>query len=112
MSLARRAADRAERERERPPHLGRKKWVPTDVQVLPTDEISGSLLKLRPYAAVSRDRFASLQKRGRIEVRTPAAKKKRAIRLYEPEGRSDRLAEAQEALDKAKRANEVAAARR
>jgi len=112
LSLARRAADRAERERERPPHLGRKKWVPTDVQVLPTDEISGSLLKLRPYAAVSRDRFASLQKRGRIEVRTPAAKKKRAIRLYEPEGRSDRLAEAQEALDKAKRANEVAAARR
>ena len=59
---------------------------------------------------VSRDRFVSLQKRGRIEVRTPAAKKKRAIKLYEPEGRSDRLAEAQEALDRARRANEAAAA--
>jgi nucleolar protein 53 len=110
LSLARRAADRAERERERPPHLGRKRWAPADVQVLPTDEITGSLLRLRPYTAVSRDRFASLQKRGRIEVRTPAAKKKRAIKLYEPEGRSDRLVEAQEALDKVKRANEVAAA--
>lgn len=110
LALERRAADRAERERERPPHLGRKKWAPTDVQVLPTDEITGSLLKLRPCAAVSRDRFASLQKRGRIEVRTPAAKKKRAIKLYEPEGRSDRLAEAQEALDRARRANAEAAA--
>lgn len=109
LRLARRAADRAERERERPPHLGRKKWTPADVQVLPSDEITGSLLKLRPYAAVSRDRFTSLQKRGRIEVRTPAAKKKRALKLYEPEGRSDRIAEAQEALDKA--ANKVAAGR-
>ena len=112
LALARRAADRAERERERPPHLGRKKWAPTDVQVLPTDEITGSLLKLRPCAAVSRDRFASLQKRGRIEVRTPAPKKtKRAIKLYEPEGRSDRLVEAQEALDRERRANKEAAAR-
>lgn len=113
LSLARRAADRAEREKERPPHLGRKRWVPADVQVLSSDEISGSLMKLRPCAAVSRDRFASLQKRGRIEVRTPAAKKtRRAIKLYEPEGRSDRLAEAQASLDKEKRANEVAAAAR
>lgn len=113
LSLARLAADRAEREKERPPHLGRKRWVPADVQVLSSDEISGSLMKLRPCAAVSRDRFASLQKRGRIEVRTPAAKKtRRAIKLYEPEGRSDRLAEAQASLDKEKRANEVAAAAR
>lgn len=104
-SLARRAADREERAKERPPHLGRKKWTQPDIQVLPTDELKGSLLRLRPCAAVARDRFSSLQKRGVIEVRTPAAKKNRAVKLYEPEGRTDRLVASQEALDEVKRAN-------
>lgn len=39
------------------------------LQVLTTSEVSGSLRRLRPTAALAKDRFKSLQKRGAIEPR-------------------------------------------
>ena len=44
------------------------------VQVLLSDELSGSLRKLKASATLIRDRYKSLQKRGVIEVRGKARK--------------------------------------
>ncbi|KAK9828774.1 hypothetical protein WJX72_002013 [[Myrmecia] bisecta] len=66
--LARRAVVKAERMASEPPRLGKQRFNAEPVQVLLSDEISGSLRKLKPAAALARDRFKSLQKRGNAVV--------------------------------------------
>ncbi|VVB02895.1 unnamed protein product [Arabis nemorensis] len=48
----------------RPPRLGKHKYEAPPVQVLLTEEITGSLRKLKACCTLARDRFKSLEKRG------------------------------------------------
>ena len=51
------------------------------VQVLLSEEVTGSLRKLRPTTTLTRDRFKSLQKRGIIEPRVAVKGKKKPRRV-------------------------------
>ncbi|XP_006296202.2 ribosome biogenesis protein NOP53 [Capsella rubella] len=48
----------------RPPRLGKYKFEAPPVQVLLTEEMTGSLRKLKACCTLARDRFKSLEKRG------------------------------------------------
>ncbi|KAL1217876.1 Ribosome biogenesis protein NOP53 [Cardamine amara subsp. amara] len=48
----------------RPPRLGKHKFEAPPVQVLLTEEMTGSLRKLKACCTLARDRFKSLEKRG------------------------------------------------
>lgn len=70
----RRFVARQERLRVRPPRLGKHKFEPAPVQVLLSEEISGSLRKLKGCSTLARDRFKSFEKRGLL---VPTAKSSR-----------------------------------
>ncbi|KAL8192865.1 hypothetical protein R6Q57_027313 [Mikania cordata] len=55
-----------ERLKSCPPRLGRHKFEPAPVQVLLSEEITGSLRKLKACCTLARDRYKSLEKRGII----------------------------------------------
>lgn len=61
------------------------------VQVLLTEEVTGSLRKLPATATLTRDRFKSLQKRGIIEPRAAVRNKRPGRRVSYTHGdRADR----------------------
>ncbi|KAK3137523.1 hypothetical protein QOZ80_5BG0453430 [Eleusine coracana subsp. coracana] len=60
----RRTVTKEERLKSAPPRLGRHKFVPAPVQVLLTEEISGSLRQLKGCCNLARDRYKSIEKRG------------------------------------------------
>ncbi|KAL4576091.1 hypothetical protein LXL04_012179 [Taraxacum kok-saghyz] len=60
-----------ERLKSCPPRLGRHKFEPAPVQVLLSEDITGSLRKLKACCTLARDRYKSLEKRGII---VPTAK--------------------------------------
>nr|AAU90201.1 unknown protein [Oryza sativa Japonica Group] len=60
----RRTVAKQERLKSAPPRLGRHKFEPAPVQVLLTEEISGSLRKLKGCCNLARDRYKSIEKRG------------------------------------------------
>ncbi|KAG0516914.1 hypothetical protein BDA96_09G043200 [Sorghum bicolor] len=60
----RRTVVKEERRKLGPPRLGRHKFEPAPVQVLLTEEISGSLRKLKGCCNLARDRYKSIEKRG------------------------------------------------
>ncbi|RCV15472.1 hypothetical protein SEVIR_3G059600v4 [Setaria viridis] len=60
----RRTVIKEERLKSGPPRLGRHKFEPAPVQVLLTEEISGSLRKLKGCSNLTRDRYKSIEKRG------------------------------------------------
>ncbi|KAF5179013.1 Ribosome biogenesis protein nop53 [Thalictrum thalictroides] len=70
----RRAVAKEERRKLGPPRLGRNKFEPAPSQVLLSEEITGSLRKLKGCCTLTRDRFKSLEKRGLI---VPGTKRKR-----------------------------------
>ncbi|XP_073008697.1 ribosome biogenesis protein NOP53 [Typha latifolia] len=70
----RRVIARQERLKSAPPRLGKHKFEPAPVQVLLTEEISGSLRKLKGCCTLARDRFKSFEKRGLL---VPRAKNSR-----------------------------------
>ncbi|KAG6599955.1 Ribosome biogenesis protein NOP53, partial [Cucurbita argyrosperma subsp. sororia] len=72
--LIRRTIAKQERLKSCPPRLGRHKFEPAPVQVLLSEEITGSLRKLKGCCTLVKDRFKSLEKRGII---APTAKKSR-----------------------------------
>lgn len=61
-------ADLEAKEAIEPPKLGKHKFSPLPLQVLATDDITGSLRQLRTTPVVVKDRFNSFQKRGLIQV--------------------------------------------
>ncbi|KAM7504522.1 hypothetical protein LguiB_003426 [Lonicera macranthoides] len=67
----RRTVAKQERLKSRPPRFGRHKFEPAPAQVLLSEEITGSLRKLKGCCTLARDRFKSLEKRGLI---VPTAK--------------------------------------
>ena len=64
------------------------------VQVLLSEEVSGSLRKLRPTATLTRDRFKSLQRQGIIEPRVAAKGRKQPKRVSYTQGERAYNAEA------------------
>jgi nucleolar protein 53 len=67
----RRNISKQERLKIRPPRFGRHKFQAAPAQVLLSEEITGSLRKLKGCCTLARDRFKSLEKRGLI---VPTAK--------------------------------------
>lgn len=67
----RRMTAKEERLKSCPPRLGKRKFEPAPVQVLLTEEITGSLRKLKACCTLARDRYKSLEKRGLV---VPSAK--------------------------------------
>eukprot|EP00892_Ulva_mutabilis_P004874 jgi/Ulvmu1/2759/UM014_0217.1 len=65
---ARLKADVEDRHAREPPKLGRLKFTPQPMQVLATDDVTGSLRTLKTVPLIAKDRFKSLQKRGLIHV--------------------------------------------
>ncbi|KAJ9539881.1 hypothetical protein OSB04_026387 [Centaurea solstitialis] len=62
----RRVIAKQEKLKSHPPRLGRHKFEPAPVQVLLSEEITGSLRKLKACCTLARDRYKSLEKRGII----------------------------------------------
>ncbi|XP_047330562.1 ribosome biogenesis protein NOP53 [Impatiens glandulifera] len=62
----RRNVAKQERLKSRPARLGRHKFDPAPLQVLLSEEISGSLRKLKACCTLAKDRYKSLEKRGLI----------------------------------------------
>ncbi|KAG2290577.1 hypothetical protein Bca4012_034930 [Brassica carinata] len=62
--LIRRKVAKEEVLKIRPPRLGKHKFEAPPVQVLLTEEMTGSLRKLKACCTLARDRFKSLEKRG------------------------------------------------
>ncbi|CAF1800014.1 unnamed protein product, partial [Brassica napus] len=62
--LIRRKIAKEEVLKIRPPRLGKHKFEAPPVQVLLTEEMTGSLRKLKACCTLARDRFKSLEKRG------------------------------------------------
>lgn len=78
-------AERVERKREEaeerakvlPPRLGRKRFQPETKKVATTDEIDGSIRTLRSTPMVATSAFNKLQRKGLIEPRDEAVKRRR-----------------------------------
>ncbi|XP_047449991.1 ribosome biogenesis protein NOP53 [Mugil cephalus] len=76
-----------EAEKAQPRRLGKLKFQPQDLEVQLSDELAGSLRRLKPEGSVLKDRFKSLQKRNLIEPRE-RAKFKRRLKLKYVEKRA------------------------
>ncbi|KAL8542206.1 hypothetical protein ACS0TY_003172 [Phlomoides rotata] len=62
----RRIVAKQERSKIRPPRLGKYKFEPAPLQVLLSEEKTGSLRQLKGCCTLVRDRFKSLEKRGLV----------------------------------------------
>ncbi|KAK7276451.1 hypothetical protein RIF29_17590 [Crotalaria pallida] len=62
----RRQVAKQERLKARPPRIGKYKFEPAPVQVLLSEEITGSIRKLKGCCTLIKDRYKSLEKRGLI----------------------------------------------
>ncbi|XP_075485449.1 ribosome biogenesis protein NOP53-like [Primulina tabacum] len=62
----RRNVAKQERLKARPPRMGKYKFEPAPLQVLLSEEKTGSLRKLKGCCTLARDRFKSLEKRGLV----------------------------------------------
>ncbi|KAJ3683233.1 hypothetical protein LUZ60_013460 [Juncus effusus] len=62
----RRIVARQERLKAAPPRIGKRKFEPAPIQVLLSEEITGSLRKLKGCCTLARDRYKSIEKRGLI----------------------------------------------
>ncbi|XP_031374771.1 ribosome biogenesis protein NOP53 isoform X1 [Punica granatum] len=71
----RRIVAKQERLKQCPPRLGKHKYEPAPMQVLLSEEITGSLRQLKGCCTLAKDRFKSLEKRGLI---VPTAKRRRS----------------------------------
>ncbi|XP_056139499.1 ribosome biogenesis protein NOP53 isoform X2 [Lampris incognitus] len=76
-----------EAQKALPRRLGRLKFQPQDLEVQLSDELAGSLRRLKPEGSILKDRFKSLQKRNLIEPRE-RAKFKRKYKLHYVEKRA------------------------
>lgn len=72
----RRAIAKQERLLKGPPRLGRSKFVPEPLQVLLSEEVTGSIRKLKGCCTLAKDRFKSLQKRGYFAPRQHRRKRR------------------------------------
>lgn len=105
---ARRQADLEERAKVEPPKLGRHKFQPAKLQVLATDDVTGSLRQLKTIPTVARDRFKSLQKRGMVQVTVKQHWNRpttRRVKEYEKGSGREKAEAGQKAVDELKQMN-------
>eukprot|EP00271_Cylindrocystis_brebissonii_P014630 TRINITY_DN36057_c0_g1_i1.p1 TRINITY_DN36057_c0_g1~~TRINITY_DN36057_c0_g1_i1.p1 ORF type:complete len:451 (-),score=126.26 TRINITY_DN36057_c0_g1_i1:284-1636(-) len=86
LKRARLKADREEKHAKEPPRLGKHRFKPEPVQVLLSDEVTGSLRTLKGCHTLAKDRFKSLQRRGILEPRIPVIHKKAKNRRVVEQG--------------------------
>ncbi|KAF8068237.1 dscc1 [Scenedesmus sp. PABB004] len=72
----------AEKAAAAPPRLGKQRFEAAPTSVLTSDEVTGSLREITPCFLVSADRFKALQKRGLIEPRKPAGRRRGKVVSY------------------------------
>ncbi|MEW5305253.1 MAG: hypothetical protein WDW38_005704 [Sanguina aurantia] len=106
----RKEAVREERAVSRPPRLGKLKFEPQSVQVLVTEDVTGSLRQIRASPMMATERYKSLQKRGLIEPRRPRGvqQAKKQV-MYEKNHRAETAAAGQAELDQMVAARKSAA---
>ncbi|GAB2212445.1 hypothetical protein Droror1_Dr00020411 [Drosera rotundifolia] len=73
--LIRRVVAKQERLKSCPPRLGKRKFEPGPVQVLLSEEITGSLRQLKGCCTLAKDRFKSFEKRGLLVPSTKNSRK-------------------------------------
>lgn len=95
---ARRAITKREKSLTEPPKLGKHRFQPANVQVLLSEEIDGSLRRLKGTPLLAKDRFKSLQKQGLIEPRVRIERTERKKRTtYQTGDRHEKIAAGHEA---------------
>ncbi|KAI7842991.1 hypothetical protein COHA_003396 [Chlorella ohadii] len=106
----RRKLDQEERLAAEPPRLSKHRFQPMPLQVLTSDELAGSLRRLKPTAMLAKDRFKSLQKRALIEPRRKIEQKKQGKRVEYVHGeRAEKAQERQAELAELRAARKKAA---
>ncbi|KAI4385628.1 hypothetical protein MLD38_003629 [Melastoma candidum] len=70
----RKVVAKAERLKSRPPRLGKHKFEPAPLQVLLSEEITGSIRQIKGCCTLAKDRYKSLEKRGLV---VPSAKRRK-----------------------------------
>jgi len=75
--IQRKKEEEAERRKVLPPRLGKKRFQPESNKVLTTDEIDGSIRTLRSAPLLAGSVFNKLQRKGLIEPRDQAIKRRR-----------------------------------
>lgn len=104
----RRQLDKVERLTAEPPKLSKHKFQPMPLQVLTTEEVGGSLRRLKPTTMLAKDRYKSLQKRALIEPRRKIEQKKQGKKVEYIHGeRADRAAERQQELQDLRKAKKL-----
>ncbi|KAL4860137.1 Ribosome biogenesis protein NOP53 [Chlorella vulgaris] len=100
--------DKVERLTAEPPKLSKHKFQPMPLQVLTTEEVGGSLRRLKPTTMLAKDRYKSLQKRALIEPRRKIEQKKQGKKVEYVHGeRADRAAERQQELQDLRKAKKL-----
>ncbi|PSC76643.1 Nop53 (60S ribosomal biogenesis) [Micractinium conductrix] len=112
----RRQLDKAERMAAEPPKLSKHRFQPMPLQVLTSDELQGSLRRLKPTTMLAKDRFKSLQKRALIEPRRKIEQKKQGKKVEYIQGEraeraQERHAELQDIKTSRKKAKKVSVAK-
>mmetsp|Transcript_14530 Transcript_14530/g.31614 ORF Transcript_14530/g.31614 Transcript_14530/m.31614 type:complete len:445 (-) Transcript_14530:345-1679(-) len=104
MRQQRRKVVQAEKAATQPPRLGKHKFEPPSVQVLTSDELTGSLRQIKACPMLATDRFKSLQKRGLIEPRKPlSARGPKRVITYEKGARTEKAIAGQEEVNEMRR---------
>ena len=75
--IKRKKEEKEELKKTLPPRLGKKRYQPESKKVLTTDEIDGSIRTLRSEPMLSNSVFNKLQRKGVIEPRDQAIKRRR-----------------------------------
>lgn len=108
LELERKRVQQAEKAASQPPKLGKHKYEPPTIQVLTSDEVSGSLRALKACPMLATHRFKSLQRRGLVEPRKPLPKRQaRQKVVYEKGMRTEKAVEAQKEVDELRKANQA-----
>jgi len=75
--IKRKKEEAEEKKKHLPPRLGRKRFEPEENKVATTDDIDGSIRTLRSTPMVANAVFNKLQRKGLIEPRDQAVKRRR-----------------------------------
>eukprot|EP00250_Pteridium_aquilinum_P015216 c22453_g1_i1 orf=418-1587(-) len=82
----RRTVAKQEKQAQCPPRLGKLRYQPEPLQVLLSEEVTGSLRKLKGCYMLAKDRYNSLQRQGLIEPRQPGKRRARKKRIEYEQG--------------------------
>lgn len=82
----RRTISKQEKRALGPPRLGKYKFEPEPIQVLLSEDVTGSLRKLKGCYTLVRERYKSLQRHGLIEPRLPVKRRAGKKRVHYEQG--------------------------